>query len=570
GGKASIEVRMHIVGADCSGRRGTPLQVEAREGGLVEEIRLEAAVHNPQRSPSVFDLILYDKCRSQENLRLMLNTTVCGADVERDIVRSIRAIRPTTEEAWTITARVFLDCTGDGRLGAESGARFRSGREARGEFGESLAVDEADDYRLGSTVMFQARKYDRPMPFTPPSWARRFSEQELRLRPHATPTLDLGLEYGYWWAEWGGTRDTIRDNELIRDELLAILLGIWDHIKNRGDHGADNWALTWCGFVPGKRESRRFLGRYVLRQQDVMESRRFPDAIAYGGWHIDLHPPHGVDAIDEPPCTQHAVPFLYDIPLRACVSADRSNLMFAGRNISATHVAFASTRVMATCAAVGQGVGTAAALCVRDALTPAELCEDRPRLEELQQQLLRDDVYLVGRLGQWPGDHARDAIRTASSWQVGGEPDNVISGQTRSVHGEHGAPPDRSFPGTHRWQSDPSQTLPQWLQLAWSDTRHIRRVQLIFDTGLHRPLTFSLADAYTALMLWGQAQPETVRDYRVYVRSSGQWKIVAEVWGNYQRRRVHACDEPQADALRIEILATNGLDHARVCEVRVE
>lgn len=570
GGNASSEVRMHIVGADCSGRRCEELAVEAREGGIIEEIRLDAAVRNPQRSPSVFDLILYDKVRSELNLQLLLNTTVCGAEVRDGTIVRAFAERPSTEDRFEIEAKIFVDCTGDGRLGVEAGAEFRTGREAKSEFGETLAVDEADDLRLGSTLMFQAKKHDRPMPFTPPSWARKFTEHELRLRPHATAELDLGLEYGYWWVEWGGTLDTIRDNETIRDELLAILLGVWDHIKNCGDHGADRWALEWCGFLPGKRESRRFVGRYVLREQDVLGSTTFADAIAYGGWHIDTHPPAGVDAVDEQPCTQHHVPQLYDIPLRACVSRNVDNLMFAGRNISATHIAFASTRVMATCAVVGQGVGTAAALATRRGLSPAQLVDDAATIAAVQQQLLRDDAYLIGRRADGVGDFARSAKVTASSFQPAGEPANVVSGQTRSVHGKVGAPPDRSFSGTHRWMSDPRQPLPQWLELRWEQPIGASRVQVIFDTGLHRPLTFSLADAYTALMQWGRPQPETVRDYRIEIDDGGGWREAAAVVGNYQRRCVHALDGAPIRALRLVVTSTNGLDHARICELRVE
>jgi hypothetical protein len=102
--------------------------------------------------------------------------------------------------------------------------------------------------------------------------------------------VDKGLEYGYWWAEWGGQLDSIKDSPRIRDELLSIVMGIWDHIKNGGDHGAENWALDWFGFLPAKRESRRFYGLHVLTQQDVQSSVRFDDAIAYGGWPIDMHP----------------------------------------------------------------------------------------------------------------------------------------------------------------------------------------------------------------------------------------------------------------------------------------
>ena len=260
GGNASSEVRMHIVGADASGNRGrdNALQTETREGGIIEEVRLETAVHNIQRSSSMLDLILYDLCRAEPNLTLMLNTRVTAAEKQGERITHAVAERQSTEDRFRIAAEVFVDCTGDGQLGLSAGAPFCHGRESRDEFGETLAADEADGKTLGSTLLFQARRFEHPVSFTAPTWARTFTEDDLKLRPHGTAGIDRGLEYGYWWVEWGGTLDTIKDNESIRDELLAIMLGIWDHIKNGGDHGADNWVLDWFGFLPGKRESRRF------------------------------------------------------------------------------------------------------------------------------------------------------------------------------------------------------------------------------------------------------------------------------------------------------------------------
>ena len=136
------------------------------------------------------------------------------------------------------------------------------------------------------------------MPFVAPPWVRSFTEHDLKLRPHASPGVDRGMEYGYWWVEWGGTMDTIKDNEQIRDDLLAIMRGVWNHIKNDGDHGAENWALSWFGFLPGKRESRRFVGQHILNENEILECCDFPDAIAFGGWSLDTHPPEGIDAID--------------------------------------------------------------------------------------------------------------------------------------------------------------------------------------------------------------------------------------------------------------------------------
>jgi hypothetical protein len=584
GGNASSEIRLHIVGANGTGRfdRGEALCTEAREGGILEEIRLETCVRNPQRSASMLDLILYEKCRAEPNLRLLLNTTITGArrsSHRRGGIDVAIAARESTEDRFQIRAAVFVDCTGDGRLAMEAGAAFMEGRESRDQFGESLADQRADQQRLGSTILLQARKHDRPMPFVAPPWARRFTREDLRLRLYAVPGEEEPThEYGYWWAEWGGTRDTIKDNERIRDELLAVALGIWDHIKNGPPgtppeedwHGAAHWALDWIGFVPGKRESRRFVGQHVLTQNDILASRHFQDAIAYGGWALDLHPPEGVDAPDQPPCTQHSVPHLYDIPLRCCVSREIGNLMFAGRNISATHVALSSTRVMATCAVMGQGVGTAAAHAVRTGVMPAELSSHDDLIEAIQQNLLRDDAFLICAVSNDPHDLARRARITASSEQASGEATNLLSGQTRSVHGAWGAPTDRCIPGTHRWMSDPAAGLPAWVRLDWQERVRVSEVQLVFDTGLHRHLTLSHHDGYTSRMVWGRVQPETVTDYRIEGFDGRNWSTLVAVTGNYQRLRRHFLSgEGSLRAIRVTVDRTGGLDHARICEIRI-
>ena len=167
-----------------------------------------------------------------------------------------------------------MDCTGDGRLGVEAGAPFtarprRPGRVRRSDW----HLPMRDRKTLGSTILFQARKHDRPMPFVAPPWVRRFKAEDFKFRPFGKPGYDLGLEYGYWWVEWGGCLDTIKDNERIRDELLAIVLGVWNYIKNESGMDVSQWALEWFGFLPGKRESRRFVGQHVLSEGDLLKSR---------------------------------------------------------------------------------------------------------------------------------------------------------------------------------------------------------------------------------------------------------------------------------------------------------
>ena len=546
GGNASSEVRMHVVGADGSGKR---TDTDGRESGIIEEIRLEDAHRNPQRSASMFDLLLYEWVTREPNVTLLLNTHCFGVQMASpDRIGSIIASRHSTEDVFTIRGPLFIDCSGDGRLRAEAGARFRMGREARSEHDESLAPARADDKTLGSTLLFITREHDRPMPFVRPDWIHRFPTcDDLPHRRHKT------WEYGYWWVEWGGELNTIRDNERIRDELAAAALGVWDHIKNSGQHPSSaNWALDWFGMLPGKRESRRFIGDYVLNQRDLEQGERFDDGVALGGWPIDLHPPGGVYSKERP--YSHIRLPLYNIPLRSLYSRNIGNLLFAGRNISASHVAFGSTRVMATCSVMGQAVGTAAALCARHRCTPRLITRDR--ISELQQQLLKDDAYIVGVLNRDPDDLARSARVRASSETDDGPAANVINGIHRGIYHD-----------TNRWISDPDQPLPQWLELRFDKPRRVREVHLVFDTGLHRPLSLTHSDAFNARMIRA-AQPETVRDYQVQLIDGSAARIVAETAGNYHRKRVHAFDPQTAAGIRIHVTATQGDKSARIIEVR--
>jgi hypothetical protein len=580
GGNASSEIRMHIVGASCSGKRPG-----AREAGLIDELRVEDAVRNPQRTPSLFDLLLYDRLVSEPNITLLLDTACIGCATTRRsldgrpgpdnstapspaplssgatrVITQVHALRNSTEEEFVIHAHFFADCSGDSRLGLEAGADFRRGREGQDEFGEPLAPKSADDYVLGSSIMLMAREHDRPMPFIPPDWVRPFSEDDLRLRSH------LELDYGYWWIEWGGHLDTIKDSPTtIRHELLRIALGVWDHVKNHcprqeavsrstydkaaggladlvAEQDPANWALEWVGFLPGKRESRRLMGHHILTQQDVQAGRLFDDQVAYGGWWLDLHPPMGVDAVDEVPCEQNPVDHLFSIPLRALISRNVDNLLFAGRNISATHVAHSSTRVMATCAVIGQAVGTAAAIAVRQEVERVWELTEQPSIQEIQQTLLKDGAYLIGLTNSDPNDKARCARVNASSETEDGTATQVLNGIQRATVPElHPCLPA----ATNRWTSC---SLPAWIELDWETPQTISELHLTFDTGFQRELTLTMSDHYNARMIRGP-QPETVRNYRLelYTPSSGgRPETVLHVTDNYLGKRVHKLSGPHA------------------------
>ena len=178
---------------------------------------------------------------------------------------------------------------------------------------------------------------------------------------------------------------------------MKIAYGAWDYIKNRSPKRAqaDCWALEWVGALPGKRENRRLVGDHVLTQHDVRAGGDFADLVAYGGWSMDDHHPAGLLYPGEPTIF-HAAPSPYGIPYRCLYSRNVENLLFAGRNISVTHAALSSTRVMGTTALLGQAAGTAAALCVRHRCPPRSLASGE-RLAELQRTLMEDDCWLPGK-----------------------------------------------------------------------------------------------------------------------------------------------------------------------------
>ncbi len=543
GGNTSSEIRVHAGGADHSGARP-----HCRESGIIDEIRLEDAARNPQRCAQMWDLILYEKCHDEPNLTLHLNTTCTAAQTDdQDRIVQIEASCQHAEAHFIIKGRCFIDCTGDGRLAAEAGAEYRVGREGPDEFNEPHA-EGPDQQTMGASLLWVAEDVGVPVPFTPPSFARKFSDDDLPHRDHTH------FDHGYWWVEYGGELDTVKDKEAIRDELLAVMMGLWDHIKNQGRHGADNWVLKWFGWLPGHRESRRIVGDHLLTENDLMESRLFEDRVAHGGWPMDTHPPGGIYR-DEPPSNYLHTPDIYSIPLRALYSKDLSNLFMAGRCVSATHMAMSSTRLAATGAAMGQAVGTAAAMCCARDCNPRDLVEHH--IGDLQQQLLREDQYIIDLRADDPDDLAPSAAITASSEAEGCGGDKVTDGVTRFRH-----------QNTHQWASDPRQTMPQWLELKLPETARIAEIHLTFDSGYSRPLTLTESDAFNARMIRGP-QPETVADYVVEVGREGEWTEVVRETSNYLRKRVHAIDSTEAEGVRITVNRTNGDASARIYEVRL-
>lgn len=367
GGNASSEIRLWILGATSHMGNNNRW---AREGGVIDEILTENLYRNREGNPLILDTILLEKVTMEENIRLLLNTAVY--DLEKDgpdKIRKVLAFCSQNSTRYELLAPLFTDASGDGIVGFLAGAAFRMGAEDPGEFNEGLAPDGHYGELLGHTLYFYSKDAGQPIKYIPPSFALKDFDRIPKIR--SVKSSDQGAYF--WWVEYGGRLDTVHKTEEIKWELWKVVYGIWDFIKNSGNYPeAETYTLEWVGTIPGKRESRRFEGDYMLSQSDLVEQRQHKDAVAFGGWAMDLHPADGVYA-DQPSCNQFHTKGIYTIPLRSYYSKNIRNLFLAGRIISCTHVAFGSTRVMATCAIGGQAVGMAAALCVKSGLLPSDL-----------------------------------------------------------------------------------------------------------------------------------------------------------------------------------------------------
>jgi hypothetical protein len=538
GGNASSEIRMWICGAHGENNHET---------GIIEELLLENSWRNTYPSYSIWDSILYEKARYQENLELFLNTYVdkvsliSGNEIEFPMISTIEGIQMTTETRIKVNARLFADCTGDGMIGALAGAEFRMGREARDEFGESIAPVQADSRTMGLSCLIQARETDRLQKFIPPSWAYHYkTDADLPKREHT-----VSGDQNFWWLELGGIQDTIHDKEELRDELLKIAFGVWDHIKNHGDHGAERWALDWVGFLPGKRESRRFVGDYILNQNDVMrEGRHFTDIVGYGGWTMDDHFPEGF-YYNEAGTIWHPAPSPYGIPFRSLYSKNIANLMFAGRDISASHCALSSTRVQATCSTLGQAIGTAASIAIESNLLPRDITNSK--MNDLQQILMEDDCYLPFNRRNINSLTADAELSSNTS-----NPELVRNGYDRQI-------------GTNRNSWDGK--VGDWIVFDFGRSISLKALRFVFDSNLSRT-THHMVSYYTMAQQDFSVPKELIRSFKIeaYIEdfSGWIWKEISHTLENHQRLVRISLDNIACSKIKITILSTWGSPDARI------
>ncbi len=520
GGNSSSEIRMWVCGSHGK---------DNRESGIVEELFLENYYQNPAHKYALWDSVLYEKAKAEPNLTLLLNTSCLDATMDGDRIVCIKGWQSNAESFHTVNATYFADCSGDSILAPLTGAAHMYGREAKAEFDERIPPDVADKKTMGMSCLFQIRETDHKVSFTPPAWAYRYeTDADLPFKNHNKTT-------NFWWIEIGGEWDCIHDTDRCRDELLKICYGVWDHMKNYGDHGVDNWELEWIGFLPGKRESRRYVGKYIVTQNDVEAEGRFEDLVAYAGWSMDDHFPEGFYYTKGYPTIFHPAPQPWGLPLRCMIARDVQNLVFAGRNISVTHAAMSSSRVMATCAILGQALGTAVAMATKQGCAVEAV--DIPAL---QQALMADDCYLPWQQRQVP-QLTLDALCNAPVVRNGKE-----RGEENLWCGEEG----------------------DFVEYVFDRDTRISEIRLVFDNDMNRnyhnmPCNYPLVEERFHL-------PRTlIKAYLIEAEDENGEQFTIKVSDNHQRFVRHAVDW-KVKRIRFVPLGTHGCAQFRLFDFEVK
>jgi hypothetical protein len=361
GGNNSSEVRVHL-----AGRQNLPPYPKL--GDVVSEIG-PAKGGNAQPAEYYEDERKLAAVKAEPNIALFLSTRGVAVEMSGSKIAAVVGRHIESGAETRFTAPVFLDNTGDGVIGALAGAECRYGRESKEETGESTAPEKADTQTMGSSVQWYSREAKEPVSFPDVAWALPFDDATCER-----------VKMGEWTWENGMSRNQVDEFERVRDYGMLVVFSNWSFLKNRssGKAGYAKSRLEWVAYVAGKRESRRLLGDLVLKEQDLVNRVEYPDATACTTWTIDLHYPDPKNTKNFPgnefkSVAHHKTIYPYPIPYRCLYSKNVENLFMAGRNISVTHVALGTVRVMRTGGMMGEVVGMAASLCAQHRCLPRDV-----------------------------------------------------------------------------------------------------------------------------------------------------------------------------------------------------
>jgi hypothetical protein len=327
----------------------------------------EKKTHNAGPASNYGDEKKRQVIEKEPNITLFLNTHVFQAEKEGSRIVAVVGKDISTGKEIRLRGKLFADCTGDANLGFLAGADYREGREGHDETGESGAPEKNDSLVMGTSVQWFAEEGKMNCEFPECNWAVMFNEKTC-----------YKVTRGDWDWEAGLTRDQINDIEFIRDYAFRVTYGNWDFIKNKSvdKEKFAGYKLAWVAYIGGKRESRRLMGDIILKEQDIVDRIIYPDASFTTTWNIDLHYPLKSDDFTGEPFrafarTEKIDP--YPVPYRCLYSRNIRNLFMAGRDISVTHVALGTVRVMRTTGMMGEVVGMAASLCKNFNVMPRDV-----------------------------------------------------------------------------------------------------------------------------------------------------------------------------------------------------
>ena len=375
GGNNSAEVRVHLGGyAEMEPNKGLGRML--REFGHSRKGNAQPAEYYEDDKKQNF-------IEAEKNVMLYANYRAVSVQMNGTKISSVVIKHIETGEEICLKAALFSDCTGDGTIGYLAGADFRMGRESRSEFGESLAPEKADSLTMGASIQWYSKDNGKKTVFPKFNYGLEFNENNCEK-----------VKMGEWTWETGMNKNQIDEAELIRDYGLLVVYSNWSFLKHEWKEKEKyrNWSLEWVAYIAGKRESRRLMGDYILKQDDIDKGVFHEDASFTTTWSIDLHFPDPKNSELFPgqefkAATKHLFIHPYAVPYRCLYSRNVNNLFMAGRNISTTHVGLGTVRVMRTTGMMGEVVGMAAALCRQYGVLPREIYQHHlPELKKMMKE----------------------------------------------------------------------------------------------------------------------------------------------------------------------------------------